>query len=69
MKLTDADITAIKIYFLEDSTIKVHQSQVSPCPLGFPAGCYWYGDKCKCLSLPKWVASLFQKQADTQLDN
>ena len=62
MKLTDTDVTAIKIYFPEDGTIKVHQSRVSPCPLGFPAGCYWYGESRKCATLPKWAASLFQEQ-------
>ena len=62
MKLTDTDVTAIKIYFPEDGTIKVHQSRVSPCPLQFPAGCYWYGESHKCASLPKWAASLFQEQ-------
>jgi len=30
MNLTDTDITAIRIYFLEDGSIKVHQSRVSP---------------------------------------
>ena len=61
MKLTNTDVIAIKIYFPEDGTIKVHQSRVSPCPLGFPAGCYWYRENCKCASLPKWAASLFQE--------
>ena len=67
MKLTDTDITAIKIYFPKDGTIKIHQNRVSPCPLGFPAGCYWYGETHKCPSLPKWAASLFceQPQSDS----
>ena len=52
MKLTNTDVIAIKIYSSEDGTIKVHQSRVSPCPLGFPAGCYWYRENRKCASLP-----------------
>ena len=32
--------------------------------MGLPAGCYWYGEKYKCPSLPKWAFSLFQEQAD-----
>ena len=65
MKLTDTGVTAIKIYFPEDGTIKVHQNRVSPCPMGLPAGCYWYGEKHKCPSLPKWAFSLFQEQVDS----
>ena len=51
--------TAITTYFPGDETIKAPQSQVSPCPLGFPAGCYLYG---VCASLLKWAASLFKEQ-------
>jgi len=59
MQLMDINVTAIKIYFPEDETIKVHQSQISPCSLGFLAGCYWYGENHKCASLPKWATLLF----------
>jgi len=70
MKLTDTDITAIKIYFPEDGTIKVHQSRVSPCPAGFPVGCYWYRDKHQGPShLPRWVALLFEEQDDISPDS
>ena len=43
--MTDKDITAIRIYFPKDGSIKVHQGQVTKCLMGFPAGFYWYGDK------------------------
>ena len=33
MSMTDTDVTAIKIYFPEDGSIKIHQSRVSPCPV------------------------------------
>ena len=39
------DVTAIKVYFPEDSSIQVHQTRVTPCPSEFPAGYYWYGGK------------------------
>ena len=27
--------------------IRVHLQRVTKCPPAFPAGCYWYGDRCK----------------------
>lgn len=63
MNLTDIDITAILIYFPEDGSIKVHQSRVSPCPVGFPAGYYWYGGKKQGPSRPpKWLERVLQSQ-------
>ena len=32
------DVTAQKVYFPEDGQIQIHQSRVSDCPPGFPAG-------------------------------
>ena len=43
--MTDTDITATRIYFPEDGSIKVHQGRVTKCPMGFRTGVYWYGDK------------------------
>ena len=78
MSLTDADITAIKIYFPEDGSIKVHQSRVSPCPVSFPAGYYWYGGRKQGPGHPpKWLERIFQnrdeklevrKETDIQYD-
>ena len=34
--MTDTDITAIRIYFPEDDSIKVHQGRVTKCPIGSP---------------------------------
>ena len=52
----DTNITAGKVYFPRDNLIKVHQSRVKPCPQGFMAGYYWYGNKRKGPGRPpKWV--------------
>ena len=67
MSLTDTDITAIRIYFPEDGHIKVHQSHVSPCPVGFPAGYYWYGgNKQGPGRTPKWLERLLQEDCCTE---
>ena len=67
MSLTDMDITAIRIYFPEDGHIKVHQSRVSPCPVGFPAGYYWYGgNKQGPGRPPKWLERLLQEDCCTE---
>ena len=69
MNLTDTDITAIRIYFPEDGSIKVHQSRVSPCPVGFPAGYYWYGGKKQGSGRPpKCLERVLQSQG-VELDN
>ena len=68
MDLTDTDVTAIRIYFPKDGSIKVHQSLVSPCPVGFPAGYYWYGGKKQGPGHPpKWLGRVLQNQG-TELD-
>ena len=38
------DITAVRVYGPQDSLIQVHQSRVTCCPPGFPAGYWWYGN-------------------------
>ena len=53
--MTDTDVTAVKIYFPEDGSIKVHQEWVTTCPLNFLAGCYWHGvGKQGPGHLPRW---------------
>ena len=42
---SDTAVTAIKVYFPEDTPINVHQSRVTKCPIGFPAGFHWYGNR------------------------
>ena len=45
MTYEEPDITADKVYFPEDKTIRVHLSLVTPCPTELPPGFYWYGTK------------------------
>ena len=57
----DPDLTVVKVYVSQDQQVLVHQSRVSPCPPGFPAGYYWYGGKCPSPGRPpKWVDRLLQ---------
>ena len=57
----DPDITVVKAYAPQDGQIQVHQSRVSLCPLGFPAGFFWYGGKRSSPGCPpKWVDKLLQ---------
>ena len=58
----DPDLTAMKVYRPQDGPIHIHQSRVSPCPLEFPAGYYWYGPGCP----PKWVDRLLSHPTDSQ---
>ena len=36
----DPDVTVVRVYQPQQGQIQVHQSRVSPCPPGFPAGFY-----------------------------
>ena len=57
----DPDVTVVKVYVPQDGQIQVHQSRVSPCPPGFPAGFFWYGGKRSNPGRPcKWVDKLLQ---------
>lgn len=50
------NVTAVKVYFPREDPIQVHQMRVKPCPQGFPAGFYWYGNKRKGPGRPpRWV--------------
>ena len=50
-------VTAERVYGNSaKNQIIVHLQRVTRCPPAFPAGCYWYGDRCNgpgCL--PKWI--------------
>ena len=41
----DPDITATKIYFLDDPSMQIHQTRVQHCPYLLSLGFYWYGAK------------------------
>ena len=57
----DPDISASKVYFLQDGNIQVHQSRVKLCPTNFPCGFYWYGGRRRGPGHPpKWVEELME---------
>ena len=59
----DPDVTVMKVYFPQHSTIQVHQTRVQPCPPDWPNGFYWYGDKRHGAGWPpKWTKSLHSKE-------
>lgn len=65
----DTNITASKVYFPDQKNIKVHQSRVQMCPLNFPAGYHWYGNKRTSPGRPpKWVDQLLARSdgSDTE---
>ena len=41
----ETNVSAMKVYFPDKKSIKVHQNRVQICPFNFPAGYYWYGKK------------------------
>ena len=46
----------LKVYFPQETRVKVHQNHVKLCPDGFLAGFYWYISKRKGPGRPlKWV--------------
>ena len=45
--VNDTNLTAAKVYFPREDTIKVHRARAKPCPEEFMAGYYWYGNKKK----------------------
>lgn len=65
----DTNITASKVYLPDQKNIKVHQSRVQMCPLNFPAGYHWYGNKRTSPGRPpKWVDQLLARSdgSDTE---
>ena len=56
---SDTGVTAVKVYFPDEAPIQVHQSRVSRCPRGFPAGFYWYGSRRAGPGRPlRWIEQL-----------
>ena len=69
MAADDTNVTALKVYFPREDTIKVHQSRVKPCPGGFMAGYYWYGNKRKGPGRPpKWVKATLTGEQMSETD-
>ena len=59
ISVNDPDLSMVKVYFLQDQSIQVHQSRVKVCPPNFPSGFYWYGGKRRGPGRPpKWVSKV-----------
>ena len=43
--IREPDIITRKVYFPGEDPINVHQLRVTRCPIDFPAGYHWYGQK------------------------
>ena len=55
----ETNITATRVYFPDEKSIKIHQSRVQMCPFNFPERYYWYGKKRTSPGRsPKWVEQL-----------
>ena len=53
------DVVVTKVYFLREPLINVHQLRVTPCPVEFPAGYYWYGQQQRSSGrVPQWLERL-----------
>ncbi len=55
VSVTNPDVCVVKVYFPEDGEIRIHQSRVKPCPVGFPAGAYLYKGLVSPGNVPRWV--------------
>ena len=63
--VNDTNLTAAKVYFPHEDAIKVHTACAKPCPEGFMAGYYWYGNKRKGPGRPpKWVENVLAGTSD-----
>ena len=63
--VNDTNLMAAKVYFPHEDTIKVHRARAKPCPEGFMAGYYWYGNKRKGPGqLPKSVENALADTSD-----
>ena len=63
----ETNVTAVKLYFPREDAIQVHQTRVKPCPEGFMAGYYWYGNKRKGPGRPpKWVVNILSDNVTDQ---
>jgi len=45
VEVTPTGIAARRVYTSKDDIIRVHLNRVTRCPLTFPAGYHWYGDR------------------------
>ena len=66
-----AGVVAVKVYFPQEGSIQVHAQRVTKCPVNFPSGYYWYGNRRKGPGRPpKWLDQLMTSQTvDDVTDN
>ena len=63
VKVQEPVVTVVKVYRPQDPHLRIHQTRVTPCPSGFPAGYHWYGSKRHGPGRPpKWVDKLLEEQ-------
>jgi len=61
----DPDVTAVKVYFPDETPLQVHQTQVCPAPSQLPTSFYWYGGAHKSAGkVPKWLNRLLSHDCD-----
>ena len=67
VEVTPTGIAAQREYTAKDDIIRVHLNRVTRCPLSFPAGYYWYGDRrCGPGRSPKVVADSTGDQIEAE---
>ena len=50
--------------------MNVHQLRVTPCPVEFPAGYYWYGQRQHSPGkTPQWLEKLSEDGSELELSN
>ena len=65
----DPDITAVKVYFPNETQIQVHQTRVCFAPTQLPPGFYWYGGSRRSPGrVPKWLCRLFSHDKTDNLE-
>ena len=61
--VSSTGVVAVKVYFPQEGSIQVHAQRVTKCPVNFPSGYYWYGNRRKGPGRPpKWLDQLMTSQ-------
>ena len=67
---TESDVTTVPVHFPESGSIQVHISRVSPCPLKWPVGFYWYGgNRLSRGKVPSWVDRLLEVGKEAPIED
>ena len=69
-RIVHSDITAVKVYYPKEGTIQIHMNRVVKCPLRFPPGYCWYGNKRRGPGRPhKWIDKLVKKSTTPEVSD